>query len=264
MCRLVAYYGPKTSLENLVVKPAHSLLVQSQEAHEAKQAVNGDGFGIAWYDEFPEPGIFKDVSPAWSDSNLPSLCRMVRSHLFLAHVRASTESETTRTNCHPFINGVWSFMHNGSIDEFKLIRRELEALLSEDNYLAKRGSTDSELFFLLMLTNGLDKNPNHAVSKTISQCLELMQNNCPERTPIRLTCAFSDGKTLYSFRYALYDECPTLYIADDKAFDGVIIASEPLDGSPENWHAVAPNQLLSVSTTGIRSEPIEFKRLAAA
>lgn len=264
MCRLVAYHGPKTSLERLVVEPEHSLLVQSQEAHEAKLAVNGDGFGIAWYDTLAEPGIFKDVFPAWSDSNLPSICRMVRSHLFLAHVRASTEGETSRTNCHPFINGVWSFMHNGGIGDFQLIRRELEALLNEKDYLAKRGSTDSELFFLLMVTNGLSENPSRSISKTIEQCLELMRAKRPKHRPLRLTIVFSDGQTLYGFRYASDGKCPTLYMSQGKAFAGTVIASEPLDGVPENWQLIAPNQLVSISINHVHEEQIKLLDLVAA
>ena len=90
MCRLTAYMGPEIPLENIIVKPKHSLLVQSHDAREAKLAVNGDGFGIAWYGDVPEPGLYKDTFPAWSDENLPSICRLVKSRLFLAHVRAST------------------------------------------------------------------------------------------------------------------------------------------------------------------------------
>ena len=51
MCRLSAYLGPEIPLQNIVVLPKHSLLEQSQAATEAKLAVNGDGFGVAWYKE---------------------------------------------------------------------------------------------------------------------------------------------------------------------------------------------------------------------
>lgn len=47
MCRLVGYVGPAIALERIVTRPSHSLLRQSQQAHEAKLAVNGDGFGMA-------------------------------------------------------------------------------------------------------------------------------------------------------------------------------------------------------------------------
>jgi len=115
MCRIAAYSGPAIPLENIIVRPAHSLLDQSQHASEAKLPVNGDGFGIAWYGDDDRPGLYRDVLPAWADGNLTSLCRMVRSHRFIAHIRASTMGETSRTNCHPFTHGNWAFCHNGRV-----------------------------------------------------------------------------------------------------------------------------------------------------
>ncbi|MFT5067032.1 MAG: hypothetical protein ACI9TA_002659, partial [Reinekea sp.] len=38
MCRIAAYTGPEIPLENIIVRPAHSLLEQSQHASEAKLA----------------------------------------------------------------------------------------------------------------------------------------------------------------------------------------------------------------------------------
>ncbi len=101
MCRWAAYRGEPLFLEELVISPAHSLIEQSHCATKAKTATNADGFGIAWYGDRPEPGRFRDVLPAWSDCNLKSLARNVRSPLFLAHVRAATHGSTRRDNCHP-------------------------------------------------------------------------------------------------------------------------------------------------------------------
>lgn len=167
MCRLAAYLGTEIPLENIIAKPRHSLLVQSLDAQEAKLRVNGDGFGIAWYGHLPEPGLFKDVLPAWADTNLRSICRLVRSPLFLAHVRAATTGATSRDNCHPFTYGSWSFMHNGGIGDFSLIRRDMELLIPDPYYGARRGTTDSELFFHLLLTNGLETDPLQALRITI-------------------------------------------------------------------------------------------------
>ena len=85
MCRLAAYIGPSIPLARVIIDPAHSLLEQSQCATEAKITVQGDGFGFAWYDGDRGPGLYRDVLPAWSDGNLPNLCQMTRSNLFVAH-----------------------------------------------------------------------------------------------------------------------------------------------------------------------------------
>jgi predicted glutamine amidotransferase len=136
---------------------------------------NGDGFGVAWYGARPEPGLYRDILPAWSDPNLKNLCRQTRSRLFLAHVRAATTGATSRSNCHPFTFGRWSFMHDGQIGNFERLRRRLEGSLPDHLYVERGGTTDSELIFLIMLDEGLDGDPQGAVGRT---------------------AAFSDGETL--------------------------------------------------------------------
>jgi len=113
MCRWIAYRGETTALEDYVTEPAHSLISQSIHAMESTASVNGDGFGLGWYGKHPEPGLYREIRPAWSDENLRYLCRHLQSHLFFAHVRAATGTAITRANCHPFACGKWLFMHNG-------------------------------------------------------------------------------------------------------------------------------------------------------
>src|SRR6478609_6516783 len=159
MCRFLAYRGEPIFLTDLVCAPSHSLVHQSLHAAEAKTETNGDGFGIGWYGERAEPGLYREVRPAWSDENLRSLCDQVRSGLFFAHVRASTGTSTTRANCHPFAHGRHLFMHNGQIGGYGRIKRRLEALIPDHLYDTRFGTTDSEAIFLLALANGLAEEP---------------------------------------------------------------------------------------------------------
>lgn len=245
MCRIAAYTGPAIPLENIVVRPAHSLLTQSQHATEAKLAVNGDGFGLAWYGDQTQPGLYRDVLPAWADGNLLSLCRMVRSSLFIAHVRASTVGETSRANCHPFTFDNWSFCHNGQIPHFAQIRRRMEEALPDDLFSARRGTTDSEMIFLTLLANGLDHDPSAAMRKM----LEIV-GPATALGPIRLTCVFSNGASLYAFRYASDNICPTLYFSGVLDNGGRSVASEPLCGDPSKWNAVPTNHVFEISPRG--------------
>ena len=116
MCRFLAYRGEPVFLADLVCAPCHSLVHQSLHAIEAKTETNGDGFGIGWYGERPEPGLYREVRPAWSDENLRSLCDQVRSQLFFAHVRASTGTSTKR--CRRYAEAMrppfWSGIHTGA------------------------------------------------------------------------------------------------------------------------------------------------------
>ena len=148
MCRWIAYRGESIKLERYVTAPSHSLVVQSLRALEGNASTNGDGFGLGWYDAHDrEPGLYREVRPAWSDENLRHLCRHIRSHLFFAHVRASTGTPTTRPNCHPFAFGRWLFMHNGQVGDWSLIRRRVEALIPDELYKCRIGTTDSEAVF---------------------------------------------------------------------------------------------------------------------
>merc|ERR1711974_542101 len=129
-----------------VTEPAHSLLRQSIKSKERREPVNGDGFGLAWYNhELSEaPGLYKSISPAWSNPNLLNLCRMTASKTILAHVRAATFGlPVSQPNCHPFVYDNFAFMHNGEIPQFYKMKRELLSSLSDEIFEQIRGSTDS-------------------------------------------------------------------------------------------------------------------------
>src|ERR1700730_14629142 len=151
MCRWIAYRGETVALEHYVTAAARSLIAQGMGAVEAHSAINGDGFGLGWYAGHEEPGLYREVRPAWSDENLKHLCRHIQAHLFFAHVRAATSTPTTRPNCHPFIHGRFMFMHNGSLGDWDVIRRRVEALIPDSYYRSRIGTTDSEAAFLAML-----------------------------------------------------------------------------------------------------------------
>ena len=255
MCRLAAYVGAEIPLEAIISMPRHSLLEQSQGAVESKLAVNGDGFGIAWYGQSAEPGLYRDVLPAWSDGNLTSICRMVRSQLFLAHVRASTEGETSRLNCHPFVNGGWAFAHNGRIAAFSKVRRALEASLPDNLYITRRGTTDSELFFLLLLSFGLAEDPKKACERAI---LQLRAAQPEGANANRLTCVMSNGAELFAFRHSCDRKSPTLYLSGRLDHGGQALASEPLDGSSKNWTLVPEDQFIRLCDDGVSTDPMEL------
>ena len=154
MCRWLAYLGEPVFLEDFVSKPCQSLIAQSRHCREAKSEFNADGFGIGWYGEREKPGLFRDVRPAWSDENLLSIAHQIRASLFLAHVRAATGTATSRANCHPFAVGRHMFMHNGQVGGCQAIRRRLEALIPDELYNARVGTTDTEALFLIALATG--------------------------------------------------------------------------------------------------------------
>jgi glutamine amidotransferase len=259
MCRWVAYMGEPIFLEEFVTTPRLSLIVQSRASREAKNAVNGDGFGLAWYGDRPEPGVFRDVRPAWSDENLLSLAQQIKSGLFFAHVRASTGTATTRANCHPFKHGPWLFMHNGKIGGWETLRRKIELAIPDALFPHRQGTTDSEAIFLLMLANGLEDDPQGACIRTMRFIDEVMRRG-ETREPLRVTAAFSDGRRIYALRHASDATPETLYVRDRRSSAGRLIVSEPLDDGRDDWNAVPPQSFMTITPDNIAVEPF---RLAA-
>jgi predicted glutamine amidotransferase len=250
MCRWAAYLGEEVFLEDVVTAPCHSLIAQSHCAREAKSPTNGDGFGIAWYGDRPEPGLYRDILPAWSDPNLKSLCRQIKSDLFLAHVRSSTGGATSRANCHPFVSGRWSFIHNGQIGGFDRIRRGLEGTISDELYDQRLGTTDSELFFLLMLDEGLARDPEAAVARATARVIEAARRAGIEPS-LKLTAAFSNGEALFAVRFATDANAPTLYTAAVRDGRGRCLVSEPLDREGSEWHAIPPSSFVTMSRNSV-------------
>lgn len=257
MCRWAAYVGQPCFIEDLVTRPDHSLIHQSSHATESKTAINADGFGVAWYAHRPEPGLFRDTYPAWSDANLKSLTAQVSSRLFLAHVRASTGTATSRNNCHPFAVGRWSFMHNGQVGGFENFRRAADMLIPDALYCHRKGATDSEVVFLLALSRGLDHDPKAAFEAAVGT-MEAMSRDRGTAPHFRMSAAFSDGETLYAVRYATDEFAPTVYHRWSDTHRGRAVVSEPLVTTETDWHAVPAGSFCAFSADGdTRIEPFE-------
>jgi len=256
MCRWIAYAGDAVYLEDFISLPRQSLVAQSHHARESRTDVNGDGFGIGWYGERARPGVFRDIRPAWSDDNLLSIAHQIRSRLFFAHVRASTGTASTRANCHPFAIGEWLFMHNGQIGGYSRIRRRLEQAVPDDLFQHRAGTTDSEIIFLLLLANGLARDPLAALEHTLT-LVERCMLEADISDPLRFTAAFTNGERIYAARYATDHQPPTLYTKTRPEGSGVVVVSEPLDEQREGWTAVPPQQIITVSAEKIETIPLQ-------
>jgi glutamine amidotransferase len=263
MCRWAAYIGAPIFLEDIVSRPRHSLIQQSQAATRCPTATNADGFGIAWYGERPEPGLYRDTYPAWSDPNLRSLTAQVRSPLFLAHVRASTGTATSRNNCHPFAVGPWCFMHNGQIGGYDRFRRDADMMIPEALYPHRRGATDSEALFLVALAEGLQDDPRGALLRAVAR-FEALSRQRGEGPHVRLTCALSDGRRLYAARYASDGAAPTLFHRWSGTLGGRAVVSEPLDLAEDGWHEVPEASFCTFEGEGVTIEPFAPSLRAAA
>ena len=188
MCRWLAYSGQPVLLDELLYKPAHSLIDQSLHSRMGAETTNGDGFGLGWYGIGGTPAVFHSVEPAWNERNLRDLAAHVTAPLLFAHIRASTGSAVQQTNCHPFRHGRWLWMHNGFLGDFARVKRDLVLEVDPTLYPEIEGSTDTEVFFHLALTYGLEDDPPAAVEQAVGLIEDVGRNRGVEH-PVQMTVA---------------------------------------------------------------------------
>ncbi|NYD41169.1 class II glutamine amidotransferase [Nocardioides panaciterrulae] len=253
MCRWMAYFGDPLPVEELLFRPQHSLIDQSLHSRLGATTTNGDGFGIGWYGDGPRPAVFKSIDPAWNDRNLRELAGQVSTRLFFDHVRASTGSAVQRSNCHPFRHDQWLWMHNGSIADFGLLKRDLVLAIEPALFSDLEGSTDSETLFFLALSFGLAEDPVRAVERTVGLVEDVAARH-GVADPVQMTVATTDGSSMWCFRYSTAGRTRSLFystgVAELRALhpelevlrelgdESRLVVSEPLRDLPDAWHEV--------------------------
>ncbi|WP_171177266.1 class II glutamine amidotransferase [Ruegeria sp. HKCCD8929] len=254
MCRFLAWSGTPRYLDELVLHQEQSLVDQSRNAHIGKTPINADGFGLAWYSERSKPCFYKDTHPAWSDANLKQLAHHTRSGLFLAHVRASTGTATSRNNCHPFGYGRWCFMHNGQAGGHERIRQALDGMIPADLYDHRFGATESEAIFLIALGEGLETDPIAAMARAVAK-VEALSREKGTLPFMRFAACWSDGKCLYAARYASDRFAPSLFFC--RCPGGVVVSSEPLDGDSGKWIEIPAGSAIEVRGEDLVTRPFQ-------
>ena len=264
MCRWVGYLGDPIRPEQILYDSSHSLIEQSR--HAVKGLVteqgtvpapftNGDGFGLGWYGHREQPGLYRNVMPAWGDLNLRDIAGQIESRLFLAHVRAATGTAVQQTNSHPFRFGRWLFVHNGFVAGYEHLRHDLILAVGPRLFENVDGTTDSELLFHLALRFGLEEDVIGSLEQMAGFVEELGRSRGMDE-PLQMTVGVSDGERLYAVRYASGPAVNSLYVTrharDVRALcpqdervqqlsdEAHAIVSEPLDDLPELWVEVPP------------------------
>ena len=254
-------FGNPIRPEMLLYDTEHSLVEQSRGDRLAGGNPNADGLGLGWYGGRDEPGLYRSIAPAWGDRNLRELAQQVESPLFLAHIRAATGTPIEQTNCHPFRHGRWLFMHNGFIDDYLRLRRELLLAVDPAVFPGIEGTTDSELMFHLALTFGLEQEPLTALER-MAGFVEDTGRRHGVAEPLQMTVAVSDGERLYAARYASGPVVNSLFVTADASAvralhpgderfqrfsdEARAVVSEPLGDLPGLWHEVPAGTALIV------------------
>jgi len=197
----------------------------------------------------------------------------------LAHVRAAIGSAVQQTNCHPFRHGRWLFMHNGFLGDFDKVKRDLVMAVDPSLYASIEGSSDTEVFFHLALTFGLEDDPPAGVAAAVGLIEEVGKKHGVEE-PIQMTVATSDGTRLWAFRYSSKRESRSLFFSTDVptlqalypeveilarvSAESRLIVSEPLRDLPGAWNEVPESSWGVVQEGPDELHPFEPKAPAKA
>jgi glutamine amidotransferase len=276
MCRFIAYLGKPIMADELLLKPANSLVHQSYHAGEMPEMLNGDGFGIGWYVQSINelPGLFRAITPAWSNRNLLYNAPLIRTDCLFAHIRAATEGAITEDNTHPFSFGRFLMMHNGSIPRFQRIRRKLLALLNDEIFLWIKGQTDSEHVFALLMQHIVEMRGagprltedqiKQCFQKTFDVIQQLKVDAGIGEEISNFNLMVTNGRRIFGTRYSSNPdkETRTLYystgagfqcedgicrmVTSDSVVEAVLIASEKLNSNEGEWIPVPKNHFISI------------------
>jgi predicted glutamine amidotransferase len=279
MCRWMAWLGQPVLMEELLFKTQHGIVDQSLHARMGAEPTNGDGFGLGWYGGGGDgPARYRSISPAWSDENLRELAAHVESPLFIAHVRAAIGSPVQQTNCHPFHSGDWLFVHNGFINRFHELRRDLVLAVDPELFADILGSTDSEVVFALAMTHGLKEDPIGALEATVG-IIEAVARDHGVDSAVQASFGVTDGTCLWAVRYATEGPARSLFASAD--IDAIrhlhpdnpriqrlgegdrMVVSEPFSDLPGLWKEIPQGSAVAVRQGGVLEHQPFAPRLEA-
>lgn len=149
-------------------------------------------------------------------------------------------------------------MHNGKIGNWHGCRKDVEDLIDHFHYPHREGTTDSEALFLVALSKGLLQDPVRALQETLSDVARIMDRHHSDE-PMRISCALTNGKEIWAFRYSSDDQSPSMYFgsphtrASGKGSNPITtIASEPSDSDASHWYKVEERTGVHWTEQGIR------------
>ncbi len=255
MCRMFAVRASHAGeVVGDLLLAEHSLFVQSRCDLEKRD--HSDGWGMASYHGTSVRRI-RHAQAAYHDDRFAVASRSKRATTVLAHVRRASKGITKLENCHPFVWGRWSFMHNGTLTALEVLR---ERMLNEIESSARGlilGETDSELMFYwlmerLIAAGAVDDSRCRSLTKmraVMAQSIrELDRRNQIAEAVARLNVVLTNGSVLVAtrLRNSLY-ELQVEYLRPGKRpHRSVSIASEPTDARP--WQKIPDASVISISS----------------
>jgi glutamine amidotransferase len=269
MCRLYGFRANEpTKVECTLVYAQNALMVQSRE--DVSGRGNAHGWGIATYEDHC-PHVERQAWAAYQGEHFRRAAARIFSQQVLAHVRRATVGAPRIENTHPFVDGPWAFIHNGTVPGFDRLRPRLLQQLSQERRDAIRGDTDSEHVFHY-LRSLQARTPDRPLLDVLRQGLRQITEWCHEiepTAPIGLNVILTDGeqmvgsrmgRTLFFIEREGVHDCeicgfPHIHHDTDRLYRAVVVASEPI--SHESWREIPECSVYQVNEHfRFESEPL--------
>jgi len=268
-----------TKVECTLVHAQNALLLQSQSDQRGKS--HPHGWGISAY-QGERPWCERHALAAYEDAHFSATAERIYAKTVVAHIRMATVGKIVAENTHPFVHGVWTFAHNGTVTAFPALEGAMAEETGPRLQRFRAGTTDSEQLFLWLLARmeraGLSAeapcNDATVLERVVASSLASMAPRCEQagaETEARLNVILTDGSTLVATRWNqslwwVYRQgvrdceiCGIPHVEHDPSTDyrAVIVASEPI--SNEDWREVPDRSVLSVDPAiGTTIEPISM------
>jgi predicted glutamine amidotransferase len=132
----------------------------------------------------------------------------------LVHQSLSSRLGAEPTNGDGFGVGWYGPVHNGYLNEFATVKRDLVFAVDPSLYPEIRGQADTEVLFYLALTFGLEEDPPAAVERAIG-FVEAVAERHGVPHPFQGTVATTDGESIWAFRYSSERKSRSLFYTTD-------------------------------------------------
>jgi glutamine amidotransferase len=233
----------------------YALIRQSREDRAGKS--HRDGWGVACLNDHSLPQVEKNIKPAFEDGQFDETASRLQAPVWLAHVRAASSGGVRLENTHPFYCGNWAWMHNGTIIRPLELLGDMMLANADPRFRSlRRGATDSELCFLLFLSElarragtEIDNPPVETAAAAMSAAIHFLHTIAAPFKQKDPTMNFmaSNGMMLIASRWG-----KTLWTLErpPRGLDppAVFVASEPFDD--EAWQEAPDQSCLVVDAVG--------------
>jgi predicted glutamine amidotransferase len=227
MCRLLMTNRP----DRAVLETFRELSWKGQVPFGAERG-HLDGWGLAWYGDGETPSLRKEASDPRSYSCARAIETAVAEtpRLLLAHLRKASPGIPIHVcNSQPFVEGAWSFIHNGTLQE--------PDRLPLQRYQVK-GTSDSERLFLFLL-EALEQGETYQQTSLFRQAISAVERQC---TYSALNLVLTNAVRTFVLCLFAEETQWDYYTLWHQLKQGWIVSSEPLSG--EAWAPLENRTLL--------------------